>query len=46
MLDLGNLTIERFLPLARMQQEAQTAHAAYVNAKPYPHVVFDNFFDP
>ena len=46
MLELGNLTIDRFLPLARMQQEMQSAHESYLNAKPYPHVVFDNFFDP
>lgn len=40
------LTIESFLPLARMNEIAQSAHVTYVNAKPYPHVVFDNFFDP
>jgi Rps23 Pro-64 3,4-dihydroxylase Tpa1-like proline 4-hydroxylase len=40
------LTIESFLPLARMNEIAQSAHATYVNAKPFPHVVFDNFFDP
>jgi Rps23 Pro-64 3,4-dihydroxylase Tpa1-like proline 4-hydroxylase len=40
------LTIESFLPLARMNEMALSAHAAYVNAKPFPHVVFDNFFDP
>jgi Rps23 Pro-64 3,4-dihydroxylase Tpa1-like proline 4-hydroxylase len=40
------LTIESFLPLARMNEIAQSAHATYVNAQPFPHVVFDNFFDP
>ena len=35
-----------FLPLARMRELAESAHAAYVEAKPYPHVVFDNFFNP
>jgi len=40
------LTIESFLPLARMNEMAQSAHATYANAKPFPHVVFDNFFDP
>jgi Rps23 Pro-64 3,4-dihydroxylase Tpa1-like proline 4-hydroxylase len=40
------LTIESFLPLSRMNELAKTAHATYLNAKPYPHIVFDNFFDP
>jgi hypothetical protein len=43
---LKELTIESFLPLARMNELRQPAHAAYLAAKPYPHVVFDNFFDP
>lgn len=43
---LKSLTIASFLPLARMKDLEQQAHASYVNAKPYPHVVFDNFFDP
>jgi hypothetical protein len=43
---VSDLTIESFLPLARMQAEADAARAAYAAAKPYPHVVFDNFFDP
>ena len=29
-----------------MQEGADSAHASYINAKPFPHVVFDNFFDP
>ncbi len=40
------LTIESFLPLSRMNEIAKSAYATYVNAKPFPHVVFDNFFDP
>jgi hypothetical protein len=45
MQSLKELTIESFLPLARMNELKQPAHAAYITAKPYPHVVFDNFFD-
>jgi hypothetical protein len=41
-----DLNIDSFLPLARMQAEADSARAAYVAAKPYPHVVFDDFFNP
>jgi hypothetical protein len=41
-----DLTIDSFLPLARMTAEADAARAAYAAAQPYPHVVFDNFFDP
>jgi Rps23 Pro-64 3,4-dihydroxylase Tpa1-like proline 4-hydroxylase len=43
---LTELTIESFLPLKRMDALAQTAHADYVSAKPFPHIVLDNFFDP
>jgi len=46
MQSLKELTIESFLPLARMNELRQSAYAAYAAAKPYPHVVFDNFFDP
>jgi hypothetical protein len=46
MLSLKELTIESFLPLARMNEVKQSAKAEYAAAKPYPHVVFDNFFDP
>ena len=42
---LKELNIESFLPLARMNETAKSAHATYMSAKPYPHVVFDNFFD-
>ena len=40
------LTIESFLPLARMHELAQGARSSYVTAKPFPHIVIDNFFDP
>jgi hypothetical protein len=46
MISVSDLKIDTFLPLARMQAEADAARAAYAVAKPYPHVVFDNFFDP
>jgi Rps23 Pro-64 3,4-dihydroxylase Tpa1-like proline 4-hydroxylase len=43
---LKELKIDSFLPLERMSALAQSAHADYISAKPFPHVVFDNFFDP
>jgi hypothetical protein len=43
---LDDLTIESFLPLARMNDVKESAHVSYLDAKPFPHVVFDNFFDP
>jgi 2OG-Fe(II) oxygenase superfamily len=43
---LSDLTIESFLPLSRMDALTETAHSSYVSAKPFPHVVFDDFFDP
>jgi hypothetical protein len=42
----GSLSIGTFLPLSRMSELAKSAHASYSNAKPFPHVYFDNFFDP
>ena len=46
MLNLQDATLDAFLPLRRMQESAAAARTEYANAKPYPHVVFDNFFDP
>ncbi|HZT03167.1 MAG TPA: 2OG-Fe(II) oxygenase [Steroidobacteraceae bacterium] len=46
MQSVKDLQIETFLPLARMRQLEETAHASYLAAKPFPHVVFDNLFDP
>jgi hypothetical protein len=43
---ITDLTLESFLPLSRMDALAASARAAYVEAKPFPHVVFDDFFDP
>lgn len=44
--NISDLKMEFFLPLARMKEVANSAHAAYIDAKPFPHVVFDNFFNP
>jgi len=46
MLAVEKLTMDAFLPLSRMSDLARGARESYLNAKPYPHVVFDNFFDP
>lgn len=46
MLNLQDATLDAFLPLRRMQESASAARTEYANAKPFPHVVFDNFFDP
>jgi 2OG-Fe(II) oxygenase superfamily len=43
---IKDLTLESFLPLSRMNELAKSAHSSYVNAKPFPHIVIDNFFDP
>src|SRR3984957_1429988 len=43
---IKNITMETFLPLSRMRDLAETAHTSYSTAQPFPHVVFDNFFDP
>jgi 2OG-Fe(II) oxygenase superfamily len=46
MLALQTLTLDKFLPLARMKQVAASAHSSYSSAVPFPHVVLDDFFDP
>jgi hypothetical protein len=46
MQSLSGLNMDAFLPLERMREEEPTAHQRYMSAKPYPHIVFDNFFDP
>ncbi len=43
---LRELTLDFFLPLERMRDLAKTSYEVYRNAKPYPHIVLDNFFDP
>lgn len=40
------LDLASFLPLSRMTELERGAHDAYAGARPFPHVVFDNFFDP
>jgi len=39
-------TISSFLPLEKMAEMAPSARASYAAAKPFPHVVLDDFFDP
>jgi 2OG-Fe(II) oxygenase superfamily len=46
MLAVQTLTLDRFLPLARMKQLAASAHTSYIGAVPFPHIIFDDFFDP
>jgi len=46
MRSVSELTIDSFLPTARMKEIGTSARAAYANAKPYPHIVLDDFFDP
>ncbi len=41
-----DLTIESFLPTGRMREALPAARESYAGARPFPHVVFDNFFDP
>jgi hypothetical protein len=41
-----SFSIDAFLPLSRMAEIAEPARNSYANARPFPHVVFDNFFDP
>ncbi len=43
---LSELTLDRFLPLSRMGQLRVPARQRYLEAKPFPHIVFDNFFEP
>jgi len=45
-LPTNSLSIGSFLPLSRMTEISKGANASYAIAKPFPHVVFDNFFDP
>ena len=46
MRSVSDLTIDSFLPRARMKEIGASGHAAYAAAKPYPHIVLDDFFDP
>jgi Rps23 Pro-64 3,4-dihydroxylase Tpa1-like proline 4-hydroxylase len=40
------LSLSSFLPLSRMSEIGSATRTAYISAKPFPHIVFDNFFDP
>src|ERR1700678_3035061 len=40
------LSIRSFLPLSRMSEIAESTRLAYASAKPFPHFVVENFFDP
>src|SRR6267142_4053468 len=40
------LGIGGFLPLSKMAELARRASAQYAAARPFPHVVFDDFFNP
>lgn len=42
----SSLSLDNFLPLSRMEALLQTASGSYKAAKPFPHIVFDDFFDP
>jgi hypothetical protein len=42
---ITNLNLDTFLPIGRMKEEMQGARASYLGANPFPHIVFDNFFD-
>jgi hypothetical protein len=41
-----NLALDTFMPTGRMKEDVQAARSSYLGAKPFPHIVFDNFFDP
>jgi 2OG-Fe(II) oxygenase superfamily len=43
---LNSATLETFLPLPRMQEIAASAAVSYRRAKPFPHIIFDDFFEP
>jgi Rps23 Pro-64 3,4-dihydroxylase Tpa1-like proline 4-hydroxylase len=46
MQSVSDLTIDAFLPTSRMAEISASAHSSYINAKPFPHIVLDDFFDP
>lgn len=39
-------TVQRMLPLDRLESEKDALRAAYESAKPYPHLVIDGLWDP
>jgi len=42
---IKQLTIGGFLPLPRVEELSQSAHASYIPAKPFSYLVIDYFFD-
>src|SRR5579875_392789 len=46
MTPLPDLSLQGFLPLTRMRELAMSGQEKYVTARPFPHIVLDNFFDP
>ena len=40
-----SLSLASFLPLSRMAELEKSLRASYSNAKPFPYVILDNFFD-
>jgi Rps23 Pro-64 3,4-dihydroxylase Tpa1-like proline 4-hydroxylase len=46
MRSVSDLTIDSFLPRERMKEIGASARAAYRDARPFPHIVLDDFFDP
>jgi Rps23 Pro-64 3,4-dihydroxylase Tpa1-like proline 4-hydroxylase len=41
-----SLSIQSLLPVARMAEIAEPMRVAYASARPFPHFVVDNFFNP
>jgi Rps23 Pro-64 3,4-dihydroxylase Tpa1-like proline 4-hydroxylase len=46
MLAVETLTLDQFLPLARMKELAGAGYSSYISGAPFPHIVLDDFFDP
>lgn len=43
---VSGMGLDFFLPRARMKEIAASARESYQSALPFPHIVFDDFFDP
>jgi Rps23 Pro-64 3,4-dihydroxylase Tpa1-like proline 4-hydroxylase len=46
MQSVQDMRLDSFLPLPRMKVLAASAYPTYSQAAPFPHIVFDDFFDP
>src|SRR6516162_11139521 len=42
---LHEVTLNTFLPLTRMRELAGSARTTYLSARPFPHILLDDFFD-